>query len=100
MNFPFDVLFQTYHHLLPSVSHFHFLNKQFIRDVNVFLKDEGIKDIAIDTFINVVLGYFKYMVKLQHDNHIEFRRVENHGTKVEQKLDDHIKFVNEMKKKK
>ncbi len=92
--------FQTYHHLLPSVSHFHFLNKQFIRDVNVFLKDEGIKDIAIDTFINVVLGYFKYMVKLQHDNHIEFHRVENHGTKVEQKLDDQIKFVNEMKKKK
>ena len=60
--------YQTYHHLLPGISHFHFTNKQFIQDVNRFLQREGIKEVEINTFLNVVKGYFTYMVKLQSDD--------------------------------
>ena len=34
----------------------------------MFLQREGIKEVEINTFLNVVKGYFTYMVKLQSDD--------------------------------
>jgi len=58
--------FQTYHHLLPGISHFHFMDKEFVSVINEKLEETGDK-VEISTFGKVVSDYFKYMAKLQSD---------------------------------
>ena len=62
--------FQTYHHLLPGISHFHFLDKTFVSVINEFLEESGEK-VEISTFGKVVKGYFQYMARLQSDEHFK-----------------------------
>jgi hypothetical protein len=65
--------FQTYHHLLPGISHFHFLDKTFVSVINEFLEESGEK-VEISTFGKVVKGYFQYMARLQSDEHFKTRQ--------------------------
>eukprot|EP00505_MAST-04D_sp_SCG-Rhode-Island_P004260 Stramenopile-MAST_4_protein_4260 len=60
--------FQTYHHLVPGISHFHFLfNKQLVAHIDQYLADNNEK-VNVHQFVDVVKGYFGYLAKLQSDD--------------------------------
>ena len=57
--------YQTYHHLFPRISHFHFLHLK--PELDAVLKKRGII-VNNNDFINVVYSYFGYLNKLSNRN--------------------------------
>ena len=56
--------YQTYHHLFPTISHFHFLNKR--KDIDKVILEYN--SINVDGFFNIIKKYFEYILSLSFDN--------------------------------
>lgn len=66
--------YQTYHHLFPGVSHFHFFNPRVKRQIDACLVKHGIPVPTGDrSAVSVVAGYVQYLRKLQLKDYARIR---------------------------